>query len=1052
MSSFSRAASIIFLTFLLLLTPLAAQARTIALVYDDSGSMASGGRWLYANYALQILTGLLSSDDALWVVRMSRPDKGVQVNPADAQAEILKMRAQRQPVQGVSTPYQTVRTAMAAIEKSGDSDSWLIMVSDGGFNDAPDESTLHAEIPRFIEKTGAKTLFLIIGEKEADVAQVIAQPAVRIWEKLAQTAVLKAIGKDDVVEQLRRIASAMTSRTREGEGLSVVRTGDRSLTLRTPFPLKRLTVLDQGPDPGALSTVTSAKAASDRLAAPRPLQIEMPRGGLPTARLYGRMSHMVHEKPGSVIPEGEVTVELDKNVDVNRMRFLPEVAARFDVSLQNGRGEPLKPEGGLYRLCEGETVRMAARLTTLDGKNLLSLLRNDPEKLKQVSASFRYGEKPGFEPLNLESAGDVFSAQMVALAGKRTISAAAELPGYFYFKSNVFTLNGASCVRLDAGAEKSDGTVPPLESGAYASCAGEPVKIVARLLDREGRDVLSEKEAAAFGLVELGATYGKSSRPIPLTLNRQARRFETTFPMKEGESSVALDGRTTGEARVEGLRLRLLGIRCGVMDLGLTKASGEEIKPVDGVYKVCTGEPVRVLAKATAPDGASLFDRELNDPGALSRLTAEARFSGEAKGVAMKLDSSGSFLETTAPALDGVHKLTASARAAGALDLSSNSITVQGVPCFTMHSRVSDPEGREMAPVSGRYEVCSGDSVRVQTTLLTREGKNLLTTQGEKPVEKERFRLSLRNPAGGEPVAMEHQPARGDFTGEHVVLNGTYGLLVSADAPGYRPVDPEEIRLEGTDCEIRLLPTAPWSARVTELDKAPPLELVPVVQGRKIPPEQFAAWTMTERHDARAGIDAERGGQAWKLHPRPFWNLAALTQTGAIPVDVEIRSPKRVLRTRVELQIQDVGWWTKWGGLLTGFLIFVLLATYLYGIVKKPRFSGGSRIEHRRKSVMREAVKPPERSNTLPGPWYKRYLVPFTSETTPVKELRFKAGRRSEHILLPKDLQTEKMRLNGLKLEVIMGRIGVKDLSIKDGDVLEVEKSQHSDCYRYVKA
>lgn len=68
----------------------AAHARTIALVYDDSGSMQGKDKWVYANYAAQSLIALLQQDDEFYVVKMSNPKNLKNLNIRHQKKECIK--------------------------------------------------------------------------------------------------------------------------------------------------------------------------------------------------------------------------------------------------------------------------------------------------------------------------------------------------------------------------------------------------------------------------------------------------------------------------------------------------------------------------------------------------------------------------------------------------------------------------------------------------------------------------------------------------------------------------------------------------------------------------------------------------------------------------------------------------------------------------------------------------------------------------------------------------------------------------------------------------
>lgn len=427
---------VIFISFL----PDNSDARMIAVVYDDSGSMKEADKWIYANYAMQTLAALLSKEDKLIVLRMSKPNYAEDINLTRLNRDINKIRTSFTPVG--DTPYGAVQKAMEVLYRSQDSDKWLIIITDGSFNNFEKIRTLPEsvvnEISVFVQKTGSRSIFLLIGQ-QAD------QLIVHEWEKNAQTSVIKADSLQDIVGNLQEIAAAITSRTLSNRGLSTETKGN-TVTLKTEFPLRRLTVFEQKEYRDQLTKLKEAKTASETFNIQEVLDAEMPKG---SAQLFGRVSHIMKNN-NQVIPTGELDLVFDKTVDFNKIKFLPEVAVRFEIIIQNSSGKELK--GGIvHKLCSGEEIKITAKLVSPeDGKSVIGNIQNISElKVKAIIGSMEY-------PMSIDHSQEFFKKEIKLPIGRHTVSASAEFPGYFNFRSNIISLDMEECIPRKIELKGSD--------------------------------------------------------------------------------------------------------------------------------------------------------------------------------------------------------------------------------------------------------------------------------------------------------------------------------------------------------------------------------------------------------------------------------------------------------------------------------------------------------------------------------------------------------------------------------------------------------------------
>ncbi len=443
-------------------------ARSAALVYDDSKSMKDEDRWLYANFALQTLVALLDPEDRLDVVTMSEPGKAASLTDFAAKSkQIESLKRQRLPT--ANTPYEAVRTAMQSLRarKAESDERWLIVITDGGFGfkkgSAETRDSVSSEFAGFVRETGARTIFLLIGEK-AD------RTLPELWQKAGQATVLRASSSDEIVDRMHEIASMLMAR--EGGGSELGRAQQGNDVLLSPrFPLRRVVLFAQSAGSHKLPRLASASSEVAELQT-RGYLPEMPQA-TKSGRSSALVTHIQPARPPSMIPEGTDALRLTfQGTDgLRELHLFPEVAARLDVELRSGEGARITPDAeGVIAPCIGATVQIASRLTTDDGRTLT-------ESQADTSA-FKAGFTLGADaetPMALNAAKTEFLGSFVAQAGETTISASATFPGYFRFRSRIFTVHAKDCrpraVDLDVDTTSWSGDVTRLD-GSTAGLRG----------------------------------------------------------------------------------------------------------------------------------------------------------------------------------------------------------------------------------------------------------------------------------------------------------------------------------------------------------------------------------------------------------------------------------------------------------------------------------------------------------------------------------------------------------------------------------------------------
>ncbi len=118
-----------------------ARSYEIAVVYDNSGSMYENESWCRAKYAMEIFAAMLSDGDTLrvypmWPVSTDGSGSGSGSSApitVTSKADIEQIHNMYTPMAS-GTPFETVETAYGELIASDADEKWLIVISDGNFN------------------------------------------------------------------------------------------------------------------------------------------------------------------------------------------------------------------------------------------------------------------------------------------------------------------------------------------------------------------------------------------------------------------------------------------------------------------------------------------------------------------------------------------------------------------------------------------------------------------------------------------------------------------------------------------------------------------------------------------------------------------------------------------------------------------------------------------------------------------------------------------------------------------------------------------------------
>lgn len=397
------------------LLPSRLHARTIAVVYDDSGSMKQSSRWAYANYSMQTLRAIMSDEDRLLVIFMNEPSGAVWRSQGIAEKDIAEL-AQRSRFRPADTPYISVSRAIDALAQNQDNDRWLIIATDGNFDPAPSDSEIEGSIEDFLTKVpGGRVILLGIGEGTRN-------PVFNAWRQRVGADTFGANDEKEIIPVLGEIAARVASNADIRRRLQPDLSGNR-LRFMPEFPLKRLTVLQQSTNRNALVAISSGQSGETRLSIPPGRATATPEG----RKTFGLTTQIFGENKG-MIPSGDtLTLSLAGNVsNPDQLVLVPEVDAKLQVEFFDKRGDRLAAANGTYQVCQDDLVQAKMRLEFPHASGPIKANWGDAEALVRTGGAA--------QRLSWEDSKAAFTGHFKVAAGSWPLSASLSFPGYFSFR------------------------------------------------------------------------------------------------------------------------------------------------------------------------------------------------------------------------------------------------------------------------------------------------------------------------------------------------------------------------------------------------------------------------------------------------------------------------------------------------------------------------------------------------------------------------------------------------------------------------------------------
>jgi len=302
-----------------------AAKKIISVVYDDSGSMQSYERYVYANYATQALAALLNEQDELYITYMSAPTNAVEMNLRKISDTVASVRRVSY---GGGTPEAAIDTAYEKLTANGETERttqfWLVIMTDGE-----------------VEKTGGGGVTLLENELRSKLSALAGSSMSNgtalnlVYFSMGSGVVLapdtakgfytySASDGREISAEIQKLAALISGRFSVD---SFEMPDESTIRFDSSLPLYSISILSQN----STAEVTSAEAGSAKLKY-RNVALEK-RGGL---ILNGNAAVLFRQDAAGksqVIPDGSYTVHLSGPVAKDQIiiQFEPAIGmkARF---------------------------------------------------------------------------------------------------------------------------------------------------------------------------------------------------------------------------------------------------------------------------------------------------------------------------------------------------------------------------------------------------------------------------------------------------------------------------------------------------------------------------------------------------------------------------------------------------------------------------------------------------------------------------------------------------------------------------------------------------
>ncbi|MDD2867261.1 vWA domain-containing protein [Neomegalonema sp.] len=482
------------------------EARVVAVVFDDSGSMEDQTN--FPAFGVQMLLSTLELEAGRDRLLLTRLNKGATPFSGDLGSALNIVRDEWGRQWEGSTPFKAIEATLRRIaeEKEENEEAFLIIFTDGVFDENEDFAATLARLPEYADKIrgGLRVDFIFMGDESHSIQN---DPRRRTVGEILRSQGLRAgllstfNGRADdgahqvrdgaeLIATLRSIVARVGATDPEIMSPPFVRRDANALRLETPLAIRRIVSVSYGekgaplaqPEVSGMGGSATTEKFAFRMAGP---DVE----NAPWRRLdmQGLTSRMVFDPP---LPAGSYALPYDSSPDEG-VFLLFQTAAELRLRLLDAQGVEVADEEGRALIARGEEVFVELALLSADAGGVLAPVENTPLLRDRLSYGLNVRTDQGaprslvVQPDPATGLGRVLLPTDAILAGE--LLATAEVRGFARTEAALRKFEIAS---FDAAV---DLRLTP--DSSCASCA-----------PNERRLLLSGGESAVFAQGEVGVS------------------------------------------------------------------------------------------------------------------------------------------------------------------------------------------------------------------------------------------------------------------------------------------------------------------------------------------------------------------------------------------------------------------------------------------------------------------------------------------------------------------------------------------------------------------
>jgi hypothetical protein len=246
------------------------------------------------------------------------------------------------------------------------------------------------------------------------------------------------------------------------------------------------------------------------------------------------------------------------------------------------------------------------------------------------------------------------------------------------------------------------------------------------------------------------------------------------------------------------------------------------------------------------------------------------------------------------------------------------------------------------------------------------------------------------------------------------------------------------------------------AVRITDLENAPSIQVFPLINDQPVTFEEYPDLTLYQIDESGLRMKIERQKEFWLVKPHKM-TCSCLAKTGTYTIQFEMRSKTPGLyptqSTTIDYELLDAPFWEKCGRFILKIFLALLTILYLWGIIRKNRFTPAAEIYYARLEVNETGEinwrKVFLRKRGLIK-WIARWLVPYLPEKSFFNWYHFRAGfiaaDSKYSIIYPRSLQNDHTFYCSSKLL----DPGKEDLFVSENQVLEIRRDNYRIIMKYI--